>query len=113
MWASPAHTGSAAGARVPGQPRQLEGKGRAAPGLALYVESAPVRLDDGLGDEEAEPGASSVCVPVAIENVWKVLGFDSRAGVGNLERNVRIAIMHAQPYLPPFGGKLQCVADQV
>src|SRR5262245_41464195 len=76
--------------RCPG--RELDRERRALAGLALDVDRAAVALDDSQADREAETRAADGRLggEEGIEDPIEVVGGDSDAGVGELDRDVAV-----------------------
>src|SRR5690606_33282866 len=89
---------------------------RAAALLALDPDAAAVRLDDALGDGEAEADAAAARVaglPEAVEEVRELIGRDAGPGVADLEAHLVAIAFDVDAHAPAFGRELDGVADEV
>src|SRR5690349_17066210 len=92
-------------ARAPGvrlrsaRPAERELEVRAATDLAVDGDRPAMRLDDALGDREAEARAPALLLaplPVSVEHVRELLGRDARALIDDAEHDAAVALGEGQ-----------------
>src|SRR4051812_15847197 len=84
--------------------------------LALHPDLAAVRLDDVLGNEQAEPQPSTVVAAAlreALEDRGQLVGGNPLTAVGHREPDVIAMRFDPQRNSAALGGEFQSIAEEV
>src|SRR5437763_2472190 len=96
--------------------RQREVERRPLSRLALRPDLSAVRLDDALGDRQAEARAEArgaLRLPVGVEDVLQILVRDARAGVADDEEHLAVVARGAAGDAAARRRELHRVADEI